>query len=71
MRDWHCHHKTPFHLTKDDSYGNLMILSQPVHRLIHIRNREKIQVLLNVLKLNEKQLKKVTELREQCLNEAI
>lgn len=48
-----------------------MILSQPVHRLIHIRNREKIQVLLNVLKLNEKQLKKVNELREQCLNEAI
>ena len=69
--DWHCHHKTPFHLTKDDSYGNLMILHQSVHRLIHMRNQEKIQVLLNVLKLNEKQLKKVNELREQCLNEAI
>ena len=71
LNDWHCHHKTPFHLTKDDSYGNLMILHQSVHRLIHIRNQEKIQVLLNVLKLNEKQLKKVNELREQCLNEAI
>lgn len=69
--DWHCHHKKPFHLTQDDSYGNLMILHQPVHRLIHMRNQEKIQVLLNVLKLNEKQLKKVNELREQCLNEAI
>ena len=71
LNDWHCHHKTPYHLTKDDSYGNLMILHESVHRLIHMRNQEKIQVLLNVLKLNKKQLKKVNELREQCLNEAI
>ena len=71
LNDWHCHHKTPYHLTKDDSYGNLMILHESVHRLIHMRNQEKIQVLLNALKLNKKQLKKVNELREQCLNEAI
>ena len=71
LNDWHCHHKTPYHLTKDDSYGNLMIVHESVHRLIHMRNQEKILVLLNVLKLNGKQLKKVNELREQCLNEAI
>ncbi|MGY0695032.1 group II intron reverse transcriptase/maturase [Virgibacillus sp. FSP13] len=71
MDDWHCHHKTPFHLTQDDSYGNLMILHQSVHRLIHMRHQEKIQVALKALKLSEKQLKKVNELREQCLNEAI
>ena len=53
LDDWHCHHKTPYHLTKDDSYGNLMMLHESVHRLIHMRNQEKIQVLLNVLKLNE------------------
>ena len=29
MNDWHCHHKTPYHLTKDDSYGNLMIFTNP------------------------------------------
>ncbi|WP_132748730.1 group II intron reverse transcriptase/maturase [Scopulibacillus darangshiensis] len=69
--DWHCHHKTPYHLTRDDSYGNLMILHQSVHRLIHMRNREKIQTLLNALKLDEKQLSKVNKLRKQCLNEAI
>ena len=69
--DCHCHHKIPFHLTQDDSYGNLMIVHAPVHRLIHMRNQEKIQMLLNVLKLNGKQLKKVNELRELCLNEAI
>jgi RNA-directed DNA polymerase len=24
----HCYHKTPYYLTKDDSYGNLMILRE-------------------------------------------
>lgn len=58
-------------LTRDDSYGNLMIVHQSVHRLIHMRNQEKIQMLLNLLRLNEKQLTEVNKLRKQCLNEAI
>lgn len=58
-------------ITKDDSYGNLMIMHESVHHLIHMRNREKIQVLLNLLKLNEKQLIEVNKLRKQCLNEVI
>lgn len=69
--DWHCHHKTPYHLTKDDSYGNLMILHESVHRLIHMKNHEKIEVLLNALKLDTKQFQKLNKLREQCLNETI
>lgn len=69
--DWHCHHKTPYHLTRDDSYGNLMILHESVHRLIHMKNHEKIEVLLNALKLDTKQLEKLNKLREQCLNETI
>ena len=48
-----------------------MMVHEPIHRLIHMKNPEKIQVLLKVLKLNEKQLEKLNELREQCLNEAI
>lgn len=71
LNDWHCHHKTPYYLTKDDSYRNLMILHKSVHLLIHLRDQEKIQVLLNSLKLNEKQLIEVNKLRKQCLNEAI
>ena len=59
LNDWHCHHKTPYHFAKDDSYGNLMILHESVHRLIHMRNQGKIQELLNALKLNKKQIKKV------------
>jgi hypothetical protein len=71
LNDWHCHHKIPYHLTKDDSYGNLTILHKSIHLLIHLRDQEKIQVLLDTLKLNEKQLTEVNKLRKQCLNEAI
>lgn len=41
QNDWHCHHKTPYHLTKDDSYGNLMIMHESVHHLIHMRIERK------------------------------
>ncbi|MBB6447915.1 hypothetical protein [Bacillus benzoevorans] len=71
LDDWYCHDKTTYYLTKDDSYRNLTILNESVHRLIHKRNQEKIQVLLNALKLNKKQLEKVHELSEQCLNGVI
>lgn len=68
---WHCHHKTPHYLTQDDSYGNLMIIHESIHRLIHLKDLEKIQMLLKALKLDEKQLLKVNELRKQCLNATI
>jgi len=71
LNDWHCHHKIPYHLTKDDSYGNLTILHKSVHPLIHLIDQEKIQLLLNSLKLNEKQLTEVNKLRKQCLNDVI
>jgi len=71
FNDWHCHHKTPYHLSQDDSYGNLIIVHESVHRLIHLKDLVKIKVLMNVLNLDKKQLKKLNELREQCLNEAI
>jgi len=71
FNDWHCHHRTPYYLSQDDSYSNLIILHKSVHRLIHLKDLEKIQVLIKVLQLDKKQLMKVNELREQCLNEAI
>jgi RNA-directed DNA polymerase len=69
--DWHCHHKIPYHLTKDDRYSNLTVLHESVHRLIHIKDIGKIQNLLKLLKLNKKQLEKVNELRKQCRNYTI
>jgi len=71
FNDWHCHHKTPYYLSQDDSYGNLTIVHESIHRLIHLKDHEKIKVLMEVLHLDKKQLKKVNKLREQCLNAPI
>ena len=69
--DWHCHHKNPYHLSKDDRYSNLIVLHETVHRLVHLKDDEKIKTILNALKVNNKQIEKVNELRKQCKNDTI
>jgi RNA-directed DNA polymerase len=69
--DWHCHHKEPYHLSKDDRYANLIVLHESVHRLVHLKDESKISTLLNALKLNDKQIEKVNQLRKQCKNYTI
>lgn len=71
FNDWHCHHKTPYYLSQDDSYGNLIVVHELIHRLIHLKDPEKIKVLMKVLNLDKKQLEKLNKLREQCSNVAI
>ena len=69
--DWHCHHKKPYHLSKDDGYSNLIVLHESVHRLIHLKDVGKIKILADVLQLNNKQIDKVNKLRKQCNNYTI
>jgi len=69
--DWHCHHKNPYHLSRDDTYSNLIVLYESVHRLIHLKNHEKIKNLIKELELNNKQIQKVNELRKLCRNNLI
>jgi RNA-directed DNA polymerase len=71
LTDWHCHHKNPYHLSKDDRFSNLIVLHKDVHRLIHLKDIEKIKALLNSLQLNHKQKEKVNVLRKQCKNDPI
>ena len=71
LNDWHCHHKTPYHLTKDDSYANLVVLHESIHRLVHLKDHEKINCLVKALKITQKQKEKVNALRKQCKNGAI
>ena len=71
LTDWHCHHKNPYHLSKDDRFSNLIVLHEDVHRLIHLKDIEKIKALLNSLQLNHNQKEKVNELRKQCKNDPI
>ena len=58
-----CHHKKPLSLGGDDSYKNLIIVSDVVHILIHSSNERTIQKYLNVLNPNKKQLEKLNKLR--------
>ena len=71
INEWHCHHINPYHLSKDDSYSNLIILDKAIHQLIHLKDKGKIKTLLHSLKLSSKQKEKVNKLRQRCQNEII
>jgi RNA-directed DNA polymerase len=55
LNDWHCHHKNPYHHSKDDRYSNLVVLHETIHRLIHLKDLEKIKELLKSLNLTKRQ----------------
>jgi RNA-directed DNA polymerase len=69
--DWHCHHKIPYHISKDDRYSNLIVLHETLHRLVHLKDINKINSILDDLQLNSKQKGKVNELRSLCKNYTI
>lgn len=71
LKDWQCHHKNPYYLSKDDRFSNLIILHEAIYQLVHLRENDKIKTLLNILQLNNKQKQKVNELRKQCKNDSI
>lgn len=71
INDWHCHHINPFRISKDDSYSNLIILNKAIHQLIHLKDRAKIEKVLKAVKLSNKQIEKVNNLRLKCNNEII
>ena len=47
----------------NDKYDNLVLVYEPIHKLIHAKNRETINKYMTILNLNTKQLKKLNELR--------
>ena len=59
-----CHHKKPLSLGGDDSYQNLIIVSDAAHVLIHSSSERTIKKYLNDLQLNSKQLAKLNNLRK-------
>ncbi|GHU50579.1 group II intron reverse transcriptase/maturase [Clostridia bacterium] len=66
-----CHHRTPLEYGGDDSYKNLMIVSDQIHILIHAANDQTIRKYLNELNPNKKQLEKLNKLRELAQMPAI
>lgn len=56
-------HKKPLVLGGNDSYQNLIIVSDVVHILIHSSNERTIRKYLKVLNPDKKQLAKLNKLR--------
>lgn len=64
LEDIHCHHKEPRSKGGTDAYENLVLVHEPVHKLIHAQKKETIQHHKDLLKLNSEQLKKLNKLRK-------
>ena len=58
-----CHHKLPKEFGGGDEYNNLIIVSDKVHILIHASNERTIKKYLKLVNPNEKELKKINQLR--------
>ena len=61
----HCHHKTPKENGGGDEYGNLVLILEPVHRLIHAKETAVISRYRALLNLDQKQMVILNKLR--CL----
>lgn len=62
-QDIHCHHKVPKQYGGTDAYVNLILVLEPVHKLIHATDVETIVKYMQMLALTPKQIEKVNELR--------
>ncbi|WP_245804789.1 group II intron reverse transcriptase [Halobacillus hunanensis] len=69
--DVHCHHYVPKSLGGTDKFQNLRILHKDVHRLIHIRDIERIKVYLEKIPQNQRILDKINQYRKVCGMEGI
>lgn len=61
-----CHHKLPVHMDGKDNYGNLIFVTDEVHRLIHATDEQVIEHYMSLLKLNKNQMAKLNKLRKQA-----
>ena len=59
----HCHHKIPRGKGGQDNYGNLVLVHESIHGLIHTADPAYFRARCGALKLTKKQIEKVKELR--------
>lgn len=65
-KEVHAHHVLPKSMGGTDEFENLVIVHEWIHILIHAKDKRTIERYLRVLKLNDKQLKKLNKLRKKC-----
>lgn len=66
-----CHHKKPKSLGGTDEYKNLVWLCYEAHKLVHSTEQDTLSKYLDVLKLDEKGLKRLNTLRKLVGNSVI
>lgn len=59
----HCHHKIPKENGGTDEYGNLLLVLEPVHKLIHAKTPESVEYYKRVCTLNAEQMARLNKLR--------
>lgn len=62
----HCHHRTPKTLGGDDSYGNLVLITDEIHKLLHAISDTTIDKYMQLLKPDWKQLRTLNRLRKRA-----
>ena len=64
--DIHCHHIKPKKMGGNDSYNNLTLVLDLVHKLIHATNNEVITRYMTMLDLDKRQLAKLNQFRQSA-----
>lgn len=63
LEEIHCHHIIPKAQGGSDKYENLVLMLEPIHRLIHATNNNTIEKYLNTLELTKEQIEKINKYR--------
>ena len=59
----HCHHIVPREKGGTDKYDNLILVLEPIHKLIHAKTEETVKKYMLICNLDKERLKKLYELR--------
>ena len=62
----HCHHKKPVSKGGTDEYGNLVLMAEDIHKLLHAEKPETIRAYLSACDLSPEQMEKLNDLREMA-----
>lgn len=66
--DIHCHHKVPRNKGGSDKYENLILVLEPVHKLIHAVDEETVEKYKTICNLDVDQMMKLNRLRQMVGN---
>ena len=60
----HCHHIVPRENDGTDKYDNLILVLEPIHKLIHAKTEEAVEKYKRICNLDAKQMRKLNKLRK-------